>query len=60
MTVLTAPAREEDEIFYPETDGKPMAESDFQYGPLSYLVSALAYYYKPIDDVYVSGNLLIS
>ncbi len=59
MTVLTAPARDEDEIFYPETDGQPMAESDFQRGPLSYLVDALDYHYKTIDDVYVSGNLLI-
>ncbi len=59
MTVLTAPAREEGKIFYPETDGKPMAESDFQRGPLSYLVDTLDYHYKTIDDVYVSGNLLI-
>ncbi len=59
MTVIIAPARKESEIFYPETDGKPMAESDFQRGPLAYLVEALDYHYKTIDDVYVSGNLLI-
>ncbi len=43
MTVLD-PARADDEIFYPETDGQPIAESDFQRGPLLYLVDALGYH----------------
>ena len=48
-----------EEIIYPETDGKPMAESDFQRGPLTYLVEALRLYFQDQPDIYVSGNLLI-
>jgi Uma2 family endonuclease len=46
-------------IFYPDTDGEPMAESDFQRKPLTYLVEALDLYFQERSDVYVSGNLLV-
>jgi len=48
-----------DDLLYPDTDGRPMAESDFQREPLAYAVSALRRYFEDRDDVYVSGNLLI-
>jgi Uma2 family endonuclease len=48
-----------EEIFYPETDGEPMAESDYQRNPLIYAVKALDIYFANHPDVYVSGNLLI-
>jgi len=48
-----------EEIDYPETDGEPMAESDFQRNPLIYAVKALDIYFANHPDVYVSGNLLI-
>jgi len=46
-------------IHYPESDGKPMAESDYQRIPLAYAVEALDYFFRDRADVYVSGNLLI-
>ncbi|MDM8523863.1 Uma2 family endonuclease, partial [Desulfococcaceae bacterium HSG8] len=49
----------EEAIFYPDTDGKPMAESDFQRNPLVYCVEALKEQFSTDPDVYVSGNLLI-
>jgi len=48
-----------EEIYYPETDGEPMAESDFQRNPLIYAVKALDIYFAKQPDVYVSGNLLL-
>jgi hypothetical protein len=48
-----------DDVHYPETDGRPMAESDFQREPLSYAVSALRRFFADQEQVYVSGNLLI-
>lgn len=46
-------------IYYPDTDGEPMAESDFQRKPLTYLVEALDLHFQTHQEVYVSGNLLI-
>ena len=59
MTVATLPTTIEAEIYYPDTDGKPMAESDFQRQYLTYLVEALEFYFEADPNVYVSGNLLI-
>jgi Uma2 family endonuclease len=55
---------EEYEIFgipieYPESDGEPLAESDFQLAWIVYLLNVLGYYFRQRDDVYVAGNLLI-
>jgi Uma2 family endonuclease len=44
---------------YPETDGKPMAESDYQRKPLTYAVEALDLFFRERADVYVSGNLFV-
>jgi Uma2 family endonuclease len=46
-------------IYYPETDGEPVAESDFQLNPLIYAVSALRIHFQDRPDVYVSGNMLV-
>lgn len=46
-------------IHYPETDGQPMAESDFQRTPMSYAIDALRHHFRARQDVYVSGNLLL-
>jgi Uma2 family endonuclease len=46
-------------IYYPDSDGEPMAESDSQRHSLIYLVAALEEHFQPQADVYVSGNLLI-
>ena len=52
---LLAPAK----VHYPSSDGKPMAESDFQRTPLMYAVDRLRRHFRRRRDVYVSGNLLI-
>ena len=44
---------------YPSSDGKPMAESDFQRTPLTYAVERLRQHFRSRRDVYVSGNLLL-
>jgi Uma2 family endonuclease len=47
------------EIYYPDTDGLPVAESDFQLGPLIYAIDALRAYFQRRDDVYVAGDLFL-
>lgn len=44
-------------IEYPDSDGKPMAESDFQRVYLVYATEVLDIYFQNQPDVYVSGNL---
>jgi Uma2 family endonuclease len=46
------------EIYYPETDGKPMAESDLHRERMYALIHLLQRYFAG-QQVYVSGNLLI-
>ena len=46
-------------IDYPSSDGEPMAETDFQYTPLTNAVSALRVRYHDRDDVYIAGDMLI-
>lgn len=46
-------------VDYPDSDGLPMAESDFQRKPLTYAVEALDIYFQDRPDVYVSGNLFL-
>lgn len=47
------------EIYYPDTDGLPVAESDFQLGPLMYAIEALRAHFQGRDDVYVAGDLFL-
>lgn len=44
---------------YPESDGKPMAETDVHRNLLTDLVFTLDNYFQSQSNVYVSGNLLI-
>ncbi len=44
-------------IEYPDSDGQPMAESDFQFEPLSYAVESLKIHFQNRNDVYVAGNI---
>ena len=46
-------------VEYPSSDGKPMAESDFQRDYLVYAVDVLQQHFRSRHDVYVSGNLLL-
>ena len=45
-------------IEYPESDGKPMAETDVHRKLLMDIIAALTYFFRSVVDVYVAGNLL--
>jgi Uma2 family endonuclease len=45
-------------IHYPESDGKPMAETDVHIDVLIYLREALKDYFRDEPQVYVAGNML--
>jgi len=47
------------DVLYPDSDGKPMAESDLARDYLIYCVESLSIYFQSRHDVYVSGNLFI-
>jgi Uma2 family endonuclease len=46
------------QIFYPESDGKPMAETDKHAKLLIYLKQSLEIYFAERADVYVTGNIM--
>jgi Uma2 family endonuclease len=46
-------------IHYPETDGKPMAETDVHIDVLIYLREALRDHFRDAPQVYVAGNMLL-
>jgi Uma2 family endonuclease len=56
MTITNLPP---DLTYYPESDGKPMTESDATRDYLLYCVEALELYFQNQQTVYVSGNLFI-
>src|SRR5947209_5867888 len=56
MDVSTTTAQQVD---YPETDGKPMAETDVHIDALIYLREALRDYFRDAPQVYVAGNMLL-
>lgn len=45
-------------IYYPESDGKPMAETDIHREQMNYLIEALKIFFQSQTDVYVSGNIM--
>ena len=47
------------EIFYPESDGQPMAESDLHRKEMTYLIEALGEHFAQEAAVYVAGNLFL-
>jgi Uma2 family endonuclease len=53
--VLTVPRP----IHYPETDGKPMGETDVHIDALIYLREALRDYFRDAPQVYVAGNMFL-
>lgn len=47
------------EIYYPESDGEPMAETDVHRNLMVELIAQLEIFFADDPEVYVSGNLLI-
>lgn len=54
---MTAIPLQRDEVFYPESDGQPMAETDLHRDLMVDLIRALRRRYLDEPDVYVTGNL---
>ena len=46
------------EIFYPESDGKPIAETDIHREQMYYLIETLKVHFGSRNDIYVSGNIM--
>lgn len=46
------------EVFYPETDGEPMAETDKHRDLILELIETLKRYFSAEKDVYVTGNIM--
>jgi Uma2 family endonuclease len=44
---------------YPESDGKPMGETDFHVSVILYLRQALAHYFRQVADVYVAADMFL-
>src|SRR5438034_7641989 len=55
-TITTATATQQ--IIYPESDGKPMGETDVHIDALIYLREALKDYFRHDPQMYVAGNML--
>src|SRR6266511_227497 len=51
--------RDEDSIFYPEGDGKPMAETEIHVNQILYLYSALQFFFASAPSIYVGANMLL-
>lgn len=49
----------EELIYYPEGDGKPMAESDIHIDQIIAVRTALQHFFRDRPDVYVSGNIFL-
>jgi Uma2 family endonuclease len=54
--VVRLPEELEDEI-YPDSDGKPLGETDYHIATLVYLRQALQGFFKPRPDVYVATDM---
>lgn len=46
-----------DDVYYPESDGQPMAETDLHPEVMTDLINGLKRRYAHAPDVYISGNL---
>ena len=46
-------------VDYPCSDGRPMAESDFQLEPLVYAITALRTHFADREQVYVAGDMFL-
>lgn len=59
MSVAQAVRRPKREVIYPESDGKPMAETDVHRDVMVYLIESLQAFFRGAVDVYVSGNIFV-
>lgn len=45
-------------VVYPDSDGKPLGETDFHITVILYLREALRWFFRHADDVYVAANMM--
>lgn len=57
MARMNAIPLQRDDVYYPESDGQPMAETDLHRDEMFDLIHALKRRYRDVPDVYVTGNL---
>lgn len=50
--------KKREEIYYPESDGKPMAETDVHRDQMNYLIESLKLFFSNRKIAYVSGNIM--
>lgn len=55
LTITT----ERRQVFYPESDGKPMAETEVHIDAVIYVREALKDYFRNAPDIYVNSNMLL-
>jgi Uma2 family endonuclease len=53
------PYRHGDEEYLPESDGRPMAETDIHRDQMIYLLDALQEYFRNDPNAYVTGNIFL-
>jgi len=58
-TLLTPSAPTETEDLYPESDGKPVAETDLHIDEIFRMRQILRAYFAEMPDVYVSDNIMM-
>src|SRR2546421_7297601 len=49
----------QDDVFYPESDGQPMGETEIHRDEIVYLIEAFKKRFEAAPDVYVGGNLFL-
>ncbi len=57
-STIIPPARRSEEIYYPESDGKPMAETDVHRKLILYLTACLDIFLSNRKNAYVTGNIM--
>ena len=50
--------KKQEEIYYPESDGKPMGETDWHIQTISYLYQALKVYFSSVSDVKILADIM--
>jgi Uma2 family endonuclease len=59
MAQMHAIPLREDDVFYPESDGQPMGESELHRDEIVYLIEAFKERFQGEPEVYVGGNLFL-
>jgi Uma2 family endonuclease len=59
MAQMHAIPLREDDVFYPESDGQPMGESELHRDEIVYLIEAFQERFQGEPEVYVGGNLFL-